>query len=53
MEAVGEGGAEALDVDLVIEESAEAVAAPDGVEVRSSPGPASPPRPTACSCARC
>ena len=33
MEAVGEGGAEALDVDLVIEESVEAVAAPEGVEV--------------------
>ena len=33
MEAVGEGGAEALDVGLVIEESAEAVAAPEGIEV--------------------
>ena len=33
MEAVGEGGAEALDVSLVIEESAEAVAPPEGIEV--------------------
>ena len=33
MEAVGEGGAEALDVGLVVEEAAEAVAAPDGIEV--------------------
>ena len=34
MEAIGEGGGEALDVRLVIEEAAEAVAAPDGLEVR-------------------
>jgi signal transduction histidine kinase len=34
MEAVGEGGVEALDVTLVVEEAAEAVAAPDGIEVR-------------------
>jgi signal transduction histidine kinase len=33
MEAVGEGGAEALDVGLVVEEATEAVAAPDGIEV--------------------
>ena len=33
MEAVGEGGTEALDVTLVIEEATEAVAAPEGVEV--------------------
>ena len=33
MEAVGEGGTEALDVALVVEEAAEAVAAPDGIEV--------------------
>jgi signal transduction histidine kinase len=33
MEAVGEGGTEALDVGLVVEEAAEAVAAPDGIEV--------------------
>ena len=33
MEAVGESGAEALDVALVIEESVEAVAAPEGIEV--------------------
>ncbi len=33
MEAVGEGGSDALDVGLVVEESAEAVAAPDGIEV--------------------
>jgi signal transduction histidine kinase/HAMP domain-containing protein len=33
MEAVGEGGAEALDVGMVIEESAEAVAAPEGIDV--------------------
>ncbi len=37
MEAVGEGGAEALDVNLVIEEAAEAVAAPEGVEVTLEP----------------
>jgi signal transduction histidine kinase len=39
MEAVGEGGAEALDVNLVIEESVEAVAAPEGVEVAAEPTP--------------
>jgi signal transduction histidine kinase len=33
MEAVGEGGGESLDVALVVDESAEAVAAPDGIEV--------------------
>ena len=33
MEAVGEGGGEALDVALAIEESAEAVAPSDGIEV--------------------
>ncbi len=33
MEAVGEGGTEALDVAIVVEEAAEAVAAPDGIEV--------------------
>jgi two-component system sensor histidine kinase VicK len=33
MEAVGEGGSEALDVSLVIEEATEAVAAPEGIEV--------------------
>ncbi len=33
MEAVGEGGAEALDIGLVIDESVEAVAPPDGLEV--------------------
>ena len=33
MEAVGEGGTEALDVTLVVEEATEAVAAPEGVEV--------------------
>ncbi|MET0730903.1 MAG: ATP-binding protein [Solirubrobacterales bacterium] len=33
MEAVGEGGTEALDVTLVVEEAIEAVAAPEGVEV--------------------
>ena len=33
MEAVGEGGTEALDVGIVVEEAAEAVAAPDGIEV--------------------
>lgn len=32
MEAVGEGGVEALDVGIVVEEAAEAVAPPDGVE---------------------
>ena len=36
MEAVGEGGSEALDVALVIEEATEAVAAPDGIEVEIS-----------------
>ncbi len=38
MEAVGEGGAGALDVRLVIEEAAEAVAAPDGIEVEVETG---------------
>jgi two-component system sensor histidine kinase BaeS len=33
MEAVGEGGTEALDIKMVVEEAAEAVAAPDGIEV--------------------
>lgn len=33
MEAVGEGGTEALDVAMVVEESAEAVATPDGIQV--------------------
>ena len=33
MEAVGEGGTDALDVTLVVEEATEAVAAPEGVEV--------------------
>jgi signal transduction histidine kinase len=33
MEAVGEGGGESLDVALVVDESVEAVAAPDGIEV--------------------
>ena len=39
MEAVGEGGAEAVDVGIVVEEAAEAVAAPEGiaVEVRLEP----------------
>ena len=48
MEAVGEGGTEALDVSLVIEEAAEAVAAPDGIEVEveigDRPGRAGRPR---------
>jgi two-component system sensor histidine kinase VicK len=34
MEAVGEGGSEALDVALVIEEATEAVAVPEGIDVR-------------------
>jgi two-component system, OmpR family, sensor histidine kinase BaeS len=38
MEAVGEGGSEALDVALAVEESSEAVAAPDGVEVEVDVG---------------
>jgi two-component system, OmpR family, phosphate regulon sensor histidine kinase PhoR len=33
MEAVGEGGTEALDVAIVVEEATEAVVPPDGVEV--------------------
>ena len=33
MEAVGAGGTEALDVGIVVEEAAEAVAAPPGIEV--------------------
>jgi two-component system, OmpR family, phosphate regulon sensor histidine kinase PhoR len=33
MEAVGEGGTEALDVGLVVDEATEAVAAPDEIEV--------------------
>ena len=38
MEAVGEGGTEALDVGIVVEEAAEAVAAPDGIEVEIDVG---------------
>jgi two-component system sensor histidine kinase VicK len=38
MEAVGEGGSEALDVSLVIEEATEAVAAPEGIEVEVEVG---------------
>ncbi|HEY8000528.1 MAG TPA: ATP-binding protein [Solirubrobacterales bacterium] len=38
MEAVGEGGNEALDVALVVEEAAEAVAAPEGIEVELEVG---------------
>jgi signal transduction histidine kinase len=38
MEAVGEGGTEALDVALVVEEAAEAVAAPEGIEVELDVG---------------
>jgi two-component system phosphate regulon sensor histidine kinase PhoR len=38
MEAVGEGGVEALDVALVVDEAAEAVAAPDGIEVKVEVG---------------
>jgi two-component system OmpR family sensor kinase len=34
IEAVGEGGGEALDVQIVAEEAAEAVAAPEGVEFK-------------------
>jgi signal transduction histidine kinase len=34
MEAVGEGGSEALDVELAVEEAAEAVAAPEGITVQ-------------------
>jgi signal transduction histidine kinase len=33
MEAVGEGGGESLDVALAVEEAAEAVAVPDGIDV--------------------
>jgi signal transduction histidine kinase len=33
MEAVGEGGSEALDVALAVEEASEAVATPDGIQV--------------------
>ena len=54
MEAVGEGGAEALDVGLVIEESVEAVAPPDGIEVSVEAGDEPRRRrATGCSCARC
>ena len=38
MEAVGEGGAEALDVALVVEEAAEAVAVPEGIDVEIEVG---------------
>ena len=38
MEAVGEGGSEALDVALAVEESSEAVAAPEGIEVEVDVG---------------
>ncbi len=34
MEAVGEGGSEALDVQIVVEDAANAVAPPDGIDVR-------------------
>jgi signal transduction histidine kinase/HAMP domain-containing protein len=33
MEAVGEGGTEAIDIGLVLEEASEAVAAPEGIEL--------------------
>ena len=39
MEAVGEGGSEALDVGIVVEEATEAVAAPEGIEVVVEVGP--------------
>ena len=39
MEAVGEGGSEALDVGIVVEEASEAVAAPEGIEVEIEVGP--------------
>ncbi|MQA76204.1 MAG: HAMP domain-containing protein [Solirubrobacterales bacterium] len=38
MEAVGAGGTEALDVALVVEESTEAVAPPEGIEVELEAG---------------
>lgn len=38
MEAVGEGGTEALDVGLVVDEAAEAVAAPEGIVVEVHTG---------------
>ncbi len=52
MEAVGEGGAEALDVALVIEEATEAVAAPEGIDVASSTRASRSPAAIACCCAR-
>ena len=54
MEAVGEGGTEALDVTLVVEEATEAVAAPEGIEVEiERRAPTSSRRATGCCCARC
>jgi signal transduction histidine kinase len=38
MEAVGEGGTEAVDIAIVVEEAVEAVAAPDGIEVELDVG---------------
>jgi len=38
MEAVGEGGGEALDVGIVVEEATEAVAVPEGIEVEVEVG---------------
>ena len=54
MEAVGEGRTEALDVALVIEEAAQAVAPPDGLEVKLELEPDLAARSaTRCCCARC
>ena len=39
MEAVGEGGTEALDVAIVVEEATEAIAAPEGLDVEVEFGP--------------
>ena len=52
MEAIGEGTTEALDVGIAIEEAAQAVAPPDGVEVEVELEPTSPLRATRCCCAR-
>ena len=53
MEAVGEGGTEALDVAIVVEEATEAVVPPDGVGVEFDIGNDLVGQGDRCSCARC
>ena len=53
MEAVGEGGASALDVAITMKEAAQAVSPPDGITLRSTPRPSWSRAGTPCCCARC